>query len=409
MLKELLNKRNVAIAAARAIVALAEKEKRTMTADESAQYDGHMAEVDTLGADITRRQRLEATETELQRSLGTIAGRPQPNVDADDGEPMTGRASKAYRSAFKRWMQVGMQEMAPDDMRALQADVNASGGFLYTPLEVANMLISAIKNQVIIRSLATVMEVTDAESLGIPTLATDVSDPVWTTELATGDEDSATAFGRRDLRPQPLAKRIKVSEKLIRKAPNAERIVIDRLGYKMGVAEENGFLLGSGSSQPLGVFTASANGVPASRDVATQNTATAVTFNGLQNAKYSLKAGYLRNAQWIFHRLVVAEIAKIKDTTDQYIWQPAKKDGEFDTLLGLPVNMSEYAPSTMTTGLYVGIVGDFSYYHIVDSLNVSMKRLVELYAEANQIGFICRREVDGAPVLGEAFARVKLA
>jgi HK97 family phage major capsid protein len=63
----------------------------------------------------------------------------------------------------------------------------------------------------------------------------------------------------------------------------------------------------------------------------------------------------------------------------------------------------------MTTGNYVGILGDFSYYWIADALDMQVQRLVELYAATNQVGFIARREVDGMPVLEEAFVRVKLA
>ena len=33
----------------------------------------------------------------------------------------------------------------------------------------------------------------------------------------------------------------------------------------------------------------------------------------------------------------------------------------------------------------------------------------QLYAETNQNGYIARAEIDGQPVLGEAFARLKLA
>jgi len=75
----------------------------------------------------------------------------------------------------------------------------------------------------------------------------------------------------------------------------------------------------------------------------------------------------------------------------------------------MPISMSEYAPSTLTTGLYVGILGDFSNYWIADALDMQVQRLVELYAEANQVGFIGRLETDGMPVLEEAFSRVKLA
>ena len=76
---------------------------------------------------------------------------------------------------------------------------------------------------------------------------------------------------------------------------------------------------------------------------------------------------------------------------------------------GLQFFMSEYVPNTFTTGKYVGILGDFSFYWIVDALNLEVQRLDELYAATNQIGFIGRMETDGMPVLEEAFVRVALA
>jgi len=70
--------------------------------------------------------------------------------------------------------------------------------------------------------------------------------------------------------------------------------------------------------------------------------------------------------------------------------------------------MSEYAPNTFTTGLYVGILGDFSNYWIADAVDMQVQVLKELYAETNQTGYIGRLDTDGMPVLAEAFARVKL-
>jgi HK97 family phage major capsid protein len=71
--------------------------------------------------------------------------------------------------------------------------------------------------------------------------------------------------------------------------------------------------------------------------------------------------------------------------------------------------MSEYAPNTFTASQYVGILGDFSYVWIADSLQMEMQRLEELFASTNQVGLIGRLESDGMPVLSEAFVRVKLA
>src|SRR5690606_2542035 len=133
------------------------------------------------------------------------------------------------------------------------------------------------------------------------------------------------------------------------------------------------------------------------------------TTDGLISAKYELKAQYWGRATWLFHRDAVEQIAKLKDGNGQYLWQPSVQAGQPDRLLNFPVRMSEFAPNTFTSGLYVGILGDFSWYWIADSLSFQVQRLMELYAETNQDGFIVRVETDGMPVLSEAFVRVKLA
>jgi HK97 family phage major capsid protein len=56
----------------------------------------------------------------------------------------------------------------------------------------------------------------------------------------------------------------------------------------------------------------------------------------------------------------------------------------------------------------VATIGNFQYYWIVDSLNLSIQRVNELYLETDQTGFIGRKETDGMPVLAEAFIHLKI-
>jgi HK97 family phage major capsid protein len=74
----------------------------------------------------------------------------------------------------------------------------------------------------------------------------------------------------------------------------------------------------------------------------------------------------------------------------------------------VPVLVSEYAPNTFTTGLYLGLIGDLSYYWIADNMSMQIQRLVELGALTNQDYFIGRMKLDGMPVLEKAFVRVTL-
>lgn len=186
--------------------------------------------------------------------------------------------------------------------------------------------------------------------------------------------------------------------------------------YQFSVTQENAFLNGTGSGQPLGVFVASANGVPTSRDVAAAS-ATVVAGDDLINAKYSLKKQYRRDPScaWVVSRELVKRVRKLKvaSTTGgddlQYVWTPGLAGGAPDLILDIPYDESEYAPNTFTTGLYVAVLGCFRYFRIAELKDIPIQRLVELYAATGEVGFIGRHFVDGSAVLGEAFARLKLA
>ncbi len=407
-LRDLMERRANLVQEARGIVEAAEKENRNLSAEEQQRYDNLMTDALDAKQRIDRAAQLADQERALGESTSN-ARRPDTDGGAAGDQQRSPREREEYRKAFNRYLRGGLAMLDISEQRAMQADVDASGGYLVTPMQFVNDLLKAVDNLTFIRQWATTYRVPTAQSLGVPSLESDPADPTWTAEIATGTEDSSMAVGQRQLNPHPLAKRIKLSNKLLRMVPDAEALVRARLAYKFSVVMEANFLTGSGANQPLGVFTASANGIPTTRDVSTDNTATAVTFNGLINAKFALKSQYIPKARWLFHRDVVKTIAKIVDGEGQYLWQPSVIEGQPDRLLGVPVFMSEYAPNTMTASLYVGIIGDFSFYWIADALDMQIQRLAELYAETNQVGLIGRLESDGMPVLGEAFARVKLA
>lgn len=415
---EIKQKRSALVDRARVLLDLADKEKRDLTAEENQQYDKMWADIERMGTEIkqeeahqSRREQLAHLEEEGRQSQGRAVPPAEPGQQ--DGKPapekINPRATDEYQKAFRSCLRGGVRALTPDQYRALQADSDTAGGFVVVSQQFATGLIMAVDDMVYIRKLATVIQLAKAESLGVPALDSDPGDADWTAEIKTGSEDTAMDFAKRELRPHPLAKRIKVSNKLIRVASvDVESLVRDRMGYKFGVTQEKAFLTGTGANQPLGVFTASAQGISTGRDVSTGNTATEIKADNLINVKYSMKAQYRTRAQWMFHRDAIKMIRKLKDGNGDYLWKAGLSDKP-DTILEMPFMESEYAPNTFTTGLYVGILGDFKFYWIADALDMQIQVLDQLYAETNQVGFIGRWESDGMPTMEEAFARVKLA
>ncbi len=373
-----------------------------LSGTEHEEYRKLEDDLDKIGEEIERVQRFESRSEKFEKITF-----PGADPRKDDGEQRDEKVEAEMRD-FRAFLK--------GEKRALQADSDTEGGYLIAPQTVAALLLANVKNETFVRQMAHIETITQAESLGVVSLDTDLDDADWTPEIVETTPDEALRLGKRALKPNQLAKETKLSRTLVRRtAGAAETLVLDRLGYKFGTTMENVYLNGDGVDKPLGVFTPSAQGISTSRDVATDNTATAITGDGLIEAKHTLKGQYWNRATWVFHRDAIKKIRKLKDgTSDQYIWQPGLGVGSNlvnglpDTILDLPYRMSEYAPNTFTSGLYVGILGDFSYYWIVDALQLEIQVLNELYSRTNQFGYIGRLETDGMPVLEEAFVRVKL-
>jgi HK97 family phage major capsid protein len=410
VLKDLRERRGRIVSEMRSLLDIAGTQKRDLAQDEQTKYDELFSEQETVGNQIAREERQQTLDRRMAESVSREPAADGATDDQDREVRTSPRATPEYREAFGRFLRGGVGVLAGEELRSLRAGADVDGGYLVAPEQFVKELIKAVDDQIAIRKLARTFLVPQAASLGAPTLDSDPSDADWTTELQTGTEDSAMSFGKRSLSPSPLAKRIKISQQLLRQALiGAEQLVIDRLGYKFAVTQEKAFLTGNGVGQPLGVFTASASGISTARDVSTGNSTTNVTFDGLIEAKYTLKGQYWPGARWVFHRDAMKRLVKTKDGDGQYIYRLSVREGEPDSLLGLPMSLSEYAPNTFSTGQYVGLLGDFQHYWIADALSMQIQRLNELYAETNQVGFIGRLETDGAPVLEEAFVRVKLA
>ncbi len=434
----------------REVLDAADKDSRDLTADEESKVSKIDDRLDELEQDMqkaeaaaTRRKRIRNLEAELSAPAPeTQKHSPVADDDHDKvveslvdrirrcGEDAVSRQQaisevvkeysadpdqKVAREVLRRYFIGGKGALQHDGMArqaALQMDSDTGGGALVAPEQFVAQLIQGLDEMVQVRGVSTVWQVPNADSLGAPALGSDPADSDWTAEIDTGTEDSTMDFSKRVLKPHPLAKRLKASKTLIRRSSlPVESIIRQRLTFKQATTQESAFLTGHGANQPLGLFTASADGISTGRDVSTDNTTGNLTGDGLINAKYSLASQYHTSPglRWMFHRDVVRNIRKLISNDSQYLWQPGLAGDRPNTILDVPYLVSEFAPNSFTGSAYVGIIGDFQWYWIAESLRVTVEVLSELYAESNQNGYIMRSEVDAMPVLEEAFARVQLA
>ena len=388
---ELRNKRAQKLAAARAFLETRRNADGFLSEEDDAVYTGMENEITNLGKEINRMERLEIMDQELSRPVSSpITEKPEKTARMDE---KTGRASDAYKKAF--WNQLRRKhDMTPELRNALETGTDSEGGYL-VPDTFEATLVQGLNDATVIRAQAHVIT-TSGGLHKIPVVASHGS-AAWIDEEGAYTE-SDEAFGQVQLDAHKVGTIIKVSEELLNDAAfNLESYIASEFARRIGDKEEEAFLIGNGSSKPTGMLNATGGaevGVTAA-------SATAITADELIDLYFSLKAPYRKNAVWILNDTTIKLIRKLKDKNDQYLWQPALREGDVPTILGRPYYTSAYMPEAAAGNKSV-IFGDLSYYWIGDRQGITFKRLNELYAGNGQVGFLASKRLDGKTVLPEA-------
>ncbi|MCI0358193.1 MAG: phage major capsid protein [Planctomycetaceae bacterium] len=433
--KKLREQRADLILKAQRLVEEKQDEQGLLAAEDQAAVDKMLEDADALNQQAKSRERLETAADGLSAPSGSripldpSAGPAERASDKPravkvrsgfDGAgkpnyveiPTDARGSDEYRENFSRALS-GAQ-LSGEQFAALQSDNAEQAGYLVASEQFASELLKTVDDNVIIRQFANVHTVREAKSLGIRARTAKASTFAWSAEIQAPTGDTALKYGKRNLEPHYLAGEITLSRDLLRMSVvPVDREVRYELARDAGEVQETAFMTGSGAQRPLGLFIATSDGISTARDSLT-GSATSITANGLISAKYKLKEQYRRGgvrqgAQWLFHRDAIAIIAKLTDSSVGFLMRPGRglQDDDPDTLLGMPLRESEFVPNTFTTGLYVGMLGQFRYYEIADALDIEILVLTEISARTNQVVYLARLKTDGMPTLEEAFVRLK--
>ena len=398
---ELRNKRNTLWEQTKAFLEDHRDDNGLVEASAVEQYNKMAADVKALGDEI---QRLE-DQMEMDAKLSAATSAPV-HTDPRIGQRKNTRATatEEYNKAFWDMMR-GNTSLEVRD--ALSVGVDQNGGFT-VPDEFERQLVQALEENNIFRSLAKTIR-TNSGTRTIP-IATDSGSASWIEEGAAIQE-SDMSFSQETLSAYKLGCMIKVSNELLNdSAFDIAAHIAHRFGVRFGNAEEDAFINGTGPSanpqttpsQPTGILTS----LTPTAGNTTANAQT-VHFDNIYKLYYSLKSPYRRKAAFLCNETLLLQLMLIKDKNDNYIWKPGLEVGKPDTILGRPIYTSGYMPAitgnaTQDKNKKVLLFGDFSYYWIADRQSRTLKRLNELYAVTDQVGFIGTQRVDGKLILPEA-------
>ena len=386
---ELRSKRNTLWEQTKAFLEEHRGENGLVASDAVEQYDRMAQEVKDLGAEIERLEQQAQVDAQLAAPTSRpVSGKPMIMTE-DRAATKTG--TKEYTEAF--WNMIRNRGNYGEVHNALSVGEDSEGGFT-VPDEFERKLVEALEGNNIFRGMATVIR-TSSGTRKIP-IAEDTGEASWIDE---GEEipESDTTFGQTMLSAYKLGTMIKISNELLNdSAFDLASYIARRFGVRMGNAEERAFITGDGVGKPLGLLddAGAKVGVTAAKT-------TAISFDEVFQLYYALKAPYRKKAEFLCSEALVLQLMTIKDNNGNYIWKPGLDIGKPDTLLNRPLKTSAFMPE-VAAGNKVMAFGDYSYYWIADRQNRTFRRLNELYARTDQVGFLTTQRVDGKLILPEA-------
>ena len=374
--------------------------KKVMPADVEARFDKAVADMLDAKKELELRSQIDNA-----RSFQMAEGN---NPSIMGGNAQDSKQEDALVRAWRGYLR-GDNSQLSQIRAAQQVNPNTAGGFL-VPNAIAQEIIKPVDNPIFMRQISNVQQIN--ANVAIPRQNTRLT-AYWQGETETAVTSSVTV-GQRDFKPHRVTVRTSASRLLIDQSViNVEQWLGGELDYASRLKEEDAAMQGNGVGQWLGIFTASADGIPTSRDVVSAGAA--IAADDIISTIMNVKATVRDRGSWVGSRQFVQLVMKLKDSANQYIFTESAGIGNVLAvgtpmfLKGRPLYESESAPTALTTGTYAAVFGDFNFYRIYDFMNLSVQVLdQDPYASNGEYGYVMHKFSDGAPVLEEAFSRLRV-
>lgn len=361
--------------------------------DYDAAFDRAETEERDLSKQIAQQQRLdELSKEEAAKHLEDLDKR---------GAAPGGSAEKEYREAFTAWFRNGNNTLTTEQRELLktgkiteeraQSTSTTAGGYLIAP-EYLPELEKSIKDYSGIMQVARIITTSTGATLPWPTSDGTARKAQRVAENATSTPTDFV-FGQKDLGSYMYRDMAAASLELIQDAAfDIGQFIDESFAESFGRGINYDMTLGTGSSQPNGVVTASTLGKTAA-------SATTFTRPELVDLLHSVDPGYRRSKKcgWMLNDLVLAAIKKISLGSGDAspLWQISMRDSEPDRIEGFPYWINQDMSGAMTTGQKIILFGDFNKYIIRKVLGMVLRRLEERFIDNGQIGFIAFARYDG--------------
>lgn len=383
------------------------KQKRNTIAGEMRTLHDGIPE-NTVWTEEQRKQWNDA-KTQLQMLDEQIAREEElRNIDqtfVDDNEEQQRRnagspeaqQNERRAAAFDSFLRRGLGEMSSEERTALRelraqgTTPDAQGGYT-VPTQMLNKIVEAMKAYGGIAGVAQILNTSTGQDI------------TWSTSDGTAEEGELLAensaasegdvsFGTAILGAKKLSSKIiRVSNELLQDSGvDIEAYLSGRIAQRIGRGEAKYLVQGTGAGNPLQPkgLVASVTGTVSAAS------ATTFTWKEMNNLKHALDPAY-RNGpkfRWAFNDATLKVIEEMEDGQGRPLWLPSIAGGAPSTVLQVPYVVDQ-AIDDIAAGKKFIFCGDFDRFILRRITYMTLKRLVERYAEFDQTAFLAFHRFD---------------
>lgn len=284
-----------------------------------------------------------------------------------------------HKSAFELFVRKGKDDgLAELEQKAMQIGSDPDGGYA-VPEELDRNIISALRNEVVMRQECNVVPVGTPNYKRLVNMGGTGSG--WVGETEKRPETATSKLGPIDpvwgeIYGNPGATQTMLDDAFF----NVEQFITGELAIEFAEQEEAAFTNGDGNKKPKGLLAyGSEDKADKDRDWGTLQhlllkKPTELTADEVMQLVYTLRKPYRNGAKFMMNNTTLFKVRTLKDEQGNYLWQPGLQLGQPSALLGYGIAENEQF-SDMAAGAVPLAFGNFKRcYTILDRVGVRMLR-----------------------------------
>ncbi|WP_407321771.1 phage major capsid protein [Dickeya ananatis] len=362
------------------------------TDEQRNQWNAAKSELDSLDTQIAREEELRR----LDQMHVDDSEPEQRQQQQNNGDPAS-LAQEKRAAAFDRFLRNGFAELTSEEREALKelraqgTSPDAKGGYT-VPTQMLNKIVEMMRAYGGIASVAQILNTSNGQDITWSTSDGTAEEGELLGENTEASEEDVT-FGTAILGAKKLSSKIiRVSNELLQDSGvDIEAYLSARIGQRIGRGEAKYLVQGTGAGTPV-----QPKGLVASV-TGTVNTAAAAAFTWqeMNKLKHAIDPAYRGGPKfrWAFNDSTLQVIEEMVDGQNRPLWLPDVAGGTPATILNIPYVIDQ-AIDSIAAGKKFAFLGDFDRFIVRRITYMTLKRLVERYAEYDQTAFLAFHRFD---------------